>query len=106
MPASMIRWLRTGAIMLAAIASGCATPAVPDDAVAQDAASDSGATDGAVEIDAGVDGGVPGPLSVSGRFGTVSGAPSSSGTLVVVDDGFDVGGMMCGGPICAYGGFR
>nr|MDQ3033253.1 hypothetical protein [Myxococcota bacterium] len=66
---------------------------------------DAAARDAASERDGGGDAGPPGALGVFGAIGTVSGAPGSDG-IVIVDDGFEVGGMMCGGSICAYGGFR
>lgn len=111
-------WLcgaRGCALVSLALATGaCSTTHVAGDAdVVADASTgidatalDGGDRDAARELDdGGSDAGPPGALGVFGGLGTVSGGPSSGG-VVIVDDGFDVGGWMCGGSICAYGGFR
>lgn len=118
-----MRWL-TLVMLMGGLAPGCTTPmgagsdggrdAAPIDAgidaatLAEDVGTDAAIADAGLDAgaDGGLDAGASGALSVSGGVGTHGGAIPVSGSLVIVDDGFDLSGMTCNGSLCVYGGFR
>jgi hypothetical protein len=81
-------------------ASAPDTPALGDDAAA---ATDSGAD---VDVDAGdsasIDGGTT-SITVHGSLGSVGGAVTA-GSVTVVDQGFETGGLACASATCVMGG--
>lgn len=114
MPRGQSTALLLEAFLLAVCCStaGCTQPLVARDGeVASDAgpapdagddagASDAGDEDAAAMLDAGVR-----RLRAVGSIVSIGG-PTRGGTLVVVDQGFETGGLACTGTTCVVGGIE